>query len=420
MKKSLLLACALLVAVASFGQKKEIKKAQKAFIKGDVDVAQMWLNAAETKLGEAALETKIDFYIAKGEVTLAQAGKSGYQQMKDAAAAYKMAQKLDTKKQYKGMINDGLDNTRVALFNSAITESNAKNYSKAGEKFYLSYTVKNDTIDLYYAAGSMVNAKDYDASLDYYQQLLDLGYTGIKKKYTALRIEDDKEVTFASEADRNTELLSGKYTKPGERMSESIKGDILKNVVLILSSKGENDKAIALMREARLENPTDITLVRAEAEMVYKMGDIARYDELMQQVLEFDPTDPEPCYNIGVVAASSGNPEKAMEFYKKAIELKPDYTSALVNLGALILRDEMKIVDEMNSLGMSKADSKKYNELEIKREGLYNEALPYLEAAYSYRNDNPQLVAKLKEIYSLLGMDAKESEMKSKLDELKN
>ena len=53
-----------------------------------------------------------------------------------------------------------------------------------------------------------------------------------------------------------------------------------------------------------------------------------------------------------------------MEFYKKALELKPDYPSAQVNLGALILRDEMKIVDEMNSLGMSKADSKKYDALE--------------------------------------------------------
>ena len=86
--------------------------------------------------------------------------------------------------------------------------------------------------------------------------------------------------------ERNTQLLSGKDTQ--SLVSEcltSVKGDILKNVVLILSSRGENDKAIALMKEARLENPTDITLVRAEAEMVYKMGDIARYDELMQQVL---------------------------------------------------------------------------------------------------------------------------------------
>jgi tetratricopeptide (TPR) repeat protein len=182
MKKSVILVGALLVAVASFGQKKEIKKAQKAFKKGDVQSAQMWLDTAVTKLGDADLETKIDYYIAKGEITLSQAGKSGYQQMKEAAAAYKMAQKLDSKKQYQSMINDGLDNARVAIFNSAITDSNAKNFSKAGEKFYLSYTVKNDTIDLYYAAGSMVNAKDYDASLDYYQQLLALGYTGIKKK----------------------------------------------------------------------------------------------------------------------------------------------------------------------------------------------------------------------------------------------
>ena len=109
-----------------------------------------------------------------------------------------------------------------------------------------------------------------------------------------------------------------------------------------------------------------------------------------------------------------------MEFYKKALELKPDYPSAQVNLGALILRDEMKIVDEMNSLGMSKADSKKYDALEAKREGLYREALPYLEAAYTSRGNNPQLIRKLMEIYSQLSMDAKFSEMKSKLSELEN
>ena len=98
MKKSVLLAGALLVAVASFGQKKEIKKAQKAFIKGDVQSAQMWLDTAATKLGDADLETKIDYYIAKGEITLAQAGKSGYQQMKDAAAAYQDGTKIRLQK----------------------------------------------------------------------------------------------------------------------------------------------------------------------------------------------------------------------------------------------------------------------------------------------------------------------------------
>jgi tetratricopeptide (TPR) repeat protein len=420
MKKSLLLAGALLVAVASFGQKKEIKKAQKAFTKGDIDVAQMWLDTAATKLIEADLETKIDYYIAKGKVALAQAGKSGFEQMKEAAAAFMKAQELDTNNEFEELIENGATKIRVALVNSAVKDQNAKNFALASEKLQLSYLVKKDTSDLYFAAANAQNAKDFDKALDYYTQLLDMGYTGIKKEYTALRIEDNKTVTFASEQDRNTELLSGKYTKPGERMSESVKGNILRRVVLMYTSKGEYDKAIGLMREAREENPEDISLVKAEASMVYEMGNIARYDELMEQVLAYDPTDPEPYFNIGAVAASSGNPNKAREFYKKAIELKPDFVSALVNLGALILRDEMKIMKEMNSLGMSRADSKKYNALEIKRDGLYNEALPYLEVAYNYRSDNAQLVAKLKEIYGLLGMDAKESEMKSKLSELEN
>jgi len=414
------LAGALLVAVASFGQKKEIKKAQKAFTKGDIDVAQMWLDTAATKLIEADLETKIDYYIAKGKVALAQAGKSGFEQMKEAAAAFMKAQELDTNNEFEELIENGATKIRVALVNSAVKDQNAKNFALASEKLQLSYLVKKDTSDLYFAAANAQNAKDFDKALDYYTQLLDMGYTGIKKEYTALRIEDNKTVTFASEQDRNTELLSGKYTKPGERMSESVKGNILRRVVLMYTSKGEYDKAIGLMREAREENPEDISLVKAEASMVYEMGNIARYDELMEQVLAYDPTDPEPYFNIGAVAASSGNPNKAREFYKKAIELKPDFVSALVNLGALILRDEMKIMKEMNSLGMSRADSKKYNALEIKRDGLYNEALPYLEVAYNYRSDNAQLVAKLKEIYGLLGMDAKESEMKSKLSELEN
>jgi tetratricopeptide (TPR) repeat protein len=322
MKKPLLIAAALLISVALFGQKKEIKKAQKAFVKGDVEKAKTFLSEAEVKLGEADLSTQIDFYVATGEITLADAGKTDYNKMKEAAAAFMKAQELDTEKSYESMIANGKDNVRVALFNSAVTDSQAKNFSKAGEKFYLSYQVKQDTLDLYYAAGSMLNAKNYDLSLDYYQQLLEMDYTGIKKEYVALRIEDGKTVPFASEADRNSEMISGKFTKPGERMSESAKGDILKNVVLMLSSKGENEKAITLMKEARAENPTDLSLIRAEAEMVYKMGDMDRYNELMIEVLASDPDNPEVYYNIGVATAANGDKAKAIEYYKKSYSIK--------------------------------------------------------------------------------------------------
>ncbi|MGK0386277.1 MAG: hypothetical protein ACI849_000886, partial [Patiriisocius sp.] len=77
-----------------------------------------------------------------------------------------------------------------------------------------------------------------------------------------------------------------------------------------------------------------------------------------------------------------------------------------------------KIVDEMNGLGMSKSDSKRYDELDAQREGLYREALPYLESAFTSRGDNPQLIRKLMDIYSQLSMDDKFAEMKTKLSTL--
>ncbi len=69
----------------------------------------------------------------------------------------------------------------------------------------------------------------------------------------------------------------------------------------------------------------------------------------------------------------------------------------------------------MNGLGMSKADTKKYDELSVKRNGLYSQALPYLESALASRGDNVELVRTLMNIYSQLSMDAKYNEMKAKL-----
>ena len=418
MKKPLVVAAALLVSVASFGQKKEVKKAQKAFVKGDVEAAKEYLGAAEAKLGEADADTKINYYIAKGEITLADAGKTDYPKMKEAATAFMKAEELDTNNDFEGLIENGVTNTRVALVNSAVKDQNAKRYALASEKLSLSYQVKKDTSDLYFAAGNAVNAKDYDKGLEYYLQLLDMGYTGIKKEYIALRIEDNKTVTFASEADRNSEMISGKYTKPDERMSESAKGDMLRSVVLIYSSKGENDKAIALMKEAREENPNDMSLVRAEADMVYRMGDTVRYNELMEEVLASDPDNPELYYNLGVATAANGNTAKAIDYYKKAIELQPEYPAAQINIAAIMLGQEKDIVTEMNGLGMSKADTKRYDELSAKRDGLYTSALPYLESAMKTRGDNVELVRTLMNIYGQLGMDSKFAEMKSKLSSM--
>ena len=173
-----------------------------------------------------------------------------------------------------------------------------------------------------------------------------------------------------------------------------------------------------MIKTARAENPDDVFLMRADADMSYKMGDNARYNELMEKIVASDPENPELYFNLGISNDQLGNKEKALEYYNKALELRPDYEAALINLAALKLSGEDKIVEEMNSLGNSAADNKRYDELKKQREQSYKDALPYLEKARAINPSNQNVLKYLMNIYSQIGEDAKYKETKAKLEAL--
>ena len=95
--------------------------------------------------------------------------------------------------------------------------------------------------------------------------------------------------------------------------------------------------------------------------------------------LNKDPNNPELQYNLGVISSEIEDFENSKKYYLKAIELKPNYTNAYLNLAALILGQEESILDEMNALGSSAADDRKYDKLKLKRNQLYLDAIPHLE-----------------------------------------
>ena len=417
MKKQLLVAGLIMISAVTFGQKKEIKKAEKALRSNSIQEAIASLSEAEALLSGADDELKAQFYVIKGEAYLADAGTHGYDKMKISGESFRKATEIGIGK-YADRAKIGMQNLRVALVNSAVEDQKRKNFGLAAEKLHASYLAQKDTLDLYSAAESSVLAKDYDSALKYYEKLLDLGYTGIRKEWIATDLETGKVVTFADENTRTTNMLSGRYTNPDDRMAESVRGDILRSVAIIYTSKGENDKAMAIMKEARAQNPDDISLIRAEADMVYKIGDMPRYKELMSQVIASDPNNPELYYNLGVGSAKNGETEEAEKYYKKALELDPTYSAAQINIAALLLSAEGAIVEEMNGLGTSKVDDARYDVLREKRKNLYSSAAPYLEAALKNKADNVEVVRTLMNIYSQLGEDEKFKAMKAKLQEM--
>lgn len=418
MKKTLLLLTVLLFSAVTFAQKKELRNASKAIDKNKYQEAQNLLSQIESEIINASPEQQAEFYLYRGKALLGAAQSD--EQLFESGQAFQKVIEMNNDK-YNAEARDGIQNLRAKLVNAAVENQNQENYEAAAKKLYISYQISpKDTSDLYYAAGNALNAQNYDTAIEYYKKLIDLGYSGKEKQYTAIDKETNETVDFASEKERDLAVLTGQYTNPASTVSDSRRGEILKNTSLLMIQQGKIEEAKKLIQEAQKENPQDISLIEAEARIALQLGDMETYTSLMQKIVEADPDNPEMYYNLGVASAELGKIEEAKKYYTKAISIDPDYYQAQINMAALILEKEGEIIEEMNALGTSVKDNKRYEELKKERENLYQEAIPYLENALSNQPDNVQVMRTLMNIYSITGEDAKFQAMKHKLETTEN
>ena len=106
-----------------------------------------------------------------------------------------------------------------------------------------------------------------------------------------------------------------------------------------------------------------------------------------------------------------------IEDYKKALELKPDYFDAYINLANVYRKGEEGLIEEMNN---SLSDFDKYDVLKAKLSDLYKVVLPYYEKAYEIKNDNISIIQTLMGIYENLGMNDKYKTLKVVYDSLRD
>ncbi|WP_029034879.1 tetratricopeptide repeat protein [Salinimicrobium terrae] len=416
MKTRILTAALAMITVVSFAQKKEIRRAGKAVEKGDYQKAKNYLQEAEAELANADNDEKADFYLYRGYTLVGDGQNVSTDDLMAAAEAMKKAKELGQEEAEQGMVT-----VSNALVNSAIEDQNAQNFAEASKKLEMSYRMSDrDTVYLYYAASNAVNSKDYDEALRYYEELQDLGFTGEEMIYTAVNKETGEEERMASKEQRDLFVKAGTYINPQDKKEESKEGEIAKNIALIYIEKGNKEKAIEAMESAKQANPNDAALMQAEADMYYQMGDMAKYREILEEVVRQNPDNATLYYNMGVSSAELGENDRAIDYYKKAIELDPDMHNARINVAYVILSEEAPLVEEMNSLGMSKADQKKYEELSEQRQGIYREALPHLEKVMANDPTNLEAARTIMNIYYQINEPEKAEEMKVKIAELES
>ncbi len=417
MKTKSIVFAALSLTAVTFAQKREIKSAEKAAESGSYAQAQTEIEAVSGMMGDMDDKDKEYFYFVKGRAYLGGEENKNADQLLKAMEAFNKVSEYNDGSKYGDEAKQFKQQAMNSIISSAVDDQNAEKYDSAANKLYTLYTLTpKDTSYLYFAASNAVNGQNYDTALKYYNQLKDMGYTGIETQYTAKNKESGEVENFNSKQQRDLFVKAGSHENPQMVVTESRAGEIAKNIALIYVQEGENDKAVTAIQDALAESPDDDALLRSAADVYLKMDMTEEYEAAMDKVIAKDPNNPGLYFNLGVGAAKAGNTEKAMGYYNKALEIDPNYSAANLNIAALMLGKDKDIIEQMNSLGNTKADNAKYEELKKERLKLYGDAVPYLEKAIAGDEPNVEAVRTLYNIHVQLGNKTEADKYKAQLD----
>lgn len=176
------------------------------------------------------------------------------------------------------------------------------------------------------------------------------------------------------------EELAAKY--PDDKEALLRLGDLYKSL------RHDNEKAIEYYRKAVEIDPLYKNAYNIMAYTYNEMGDVENMLWAINKYIELAPDEANPYDSRGDLLARNGRLDGAMESYKKAIEIKPDFYFSVEKLGHMYLykRDYDKAAEYYAML--SSADSKDWRAegrecmaLIFMHQGKFDEALEVIDAA---------------------------------------
>lgn len=418
--KYVILASALLISVATFAQKDQIKNAEKALKNKDAQGAIAILKDAENMMVNAKDVEQAQFYFVKANAYLELANSKVEESKNLSLSAENYKKLIDLEKQsgklkYSTQAASTITEIKGKLINSAITDTQTNKLAEGAKKLYDAYLLdKKDTINLYYAASTYINAQDFDGALGAYEELKKINYSGKGTSYLAVNKASGNEDNFNTAKERDLAVKLGTHEKPKTEAIPSKRGEIYKNLALILVQKGKVEEAKKAISDARKTNPEDSSLILTEANLYLETKDFETYKKLVNEALQNDPNNKELLFNLGVISSNAKNPVDAEKYYRKVIEIDPNYANAYLNLAALKLEDEKPIIDEMNKLGTSAKDMKRYDVLKGNREKVFRDVIPFLKKANELDPKNQDVSKTLIGVYKALEMTAEAKALQAK------
>ena len=380
----------------------QLSKNKSILLKAKKAIDESYLKQTTTPFTKSKDETKMYYY--RGAIYLDYWMLSNYDaeilknviavgesEMNEATfGSFSKCLELDIKNQWKSDINNKINIYRNLSINNGVDCFQKKNYSGAFNSFKMALEMYNvlsltDTLAMINAALSAEKMKNTNEAYKYYKMCADVNYgNGAEMYQSMIRVLNAEEV------------------------------------------KNE-EKILNVIDEGKQRFPKDYILNIEEFNYWYSKGDNEKAQQALENAIESDPTNKVLHFNVGVTYDNISNKyhkenkhdvaftymNKAINGYKKAIELDDNYVDAYYNLGALYYNQSITAKSVAGDYSGEKYDKEMKSANEMLKK-----AIPLLEKVLSLSPSDKSTLTVLKSLYFNLDDMDNYSRIKKQLDSL--
>jgi tetratricopeptide (TPR) repeat protein len=393
MKRTIILLALLIAFSSAFAQRGKVTTAQSLKDAGKLSEA---LEAIEEAADESNPKAEKSFgwpktWEVRGEVFQA-IGQSKDENIKklssdpltEALNSYKKAMELDAKGTNAKGIKIKLTLLTNDLTNQAVEAFQVENYEKALLSFQQVLDIQNipvvkqdnpdavDTVIIFNSGLAAYNAEKYETAIGYYKEAAKYGYNGA----------------------RTYNLIAASYQLMNDTLG-----------------------ALESLKEGFEKYPEDNGVLES---MIQIYMDLDKTDDAMkylEMAIAQDDTKPRYYFAQGALYEKMGNEQKAIETYKKTMEVDPEFFNAYYNLGALYYNKGVQQIEVAKEVPAN--ENARY-EAELKKADQWFEAaLPYMEKCHTLQAEDKMVLESLKNLYYRLKNMDKYNEILEKIEQVK-
>ena len=234
-------------------------------------------------------------------------------------------------------------------------------------------------------------AGEKDKSERLFKELYDAGSKepAVYSTYFSILIDKEEEAAALAVMDKGKELFPGNT-------------DLLFAEINYYLKEGKMDELVGKLQTAIEKEPNNVSLYST-------LGSV--YDNLFQRELE-----------AGNEELATSNFNSALEYYNKALEIKPDFFDATYSIGALYYNKAAAYTKELVELesDYSREGLKKYEAKKEEVFSYFDESLPFFKKAEQMNPNDLNTLIALKEIYARKNELDISNEFKTRMDKVQN